>query len=355
MKNKRVLWSILLAAFLVCGATVSCGNNEHQTPPPLSGDGGNGGDDGGSGNEDGYPAGLVVETFTDELSGGGECLGFYAVADLKANPKLRFRPKFSTAKTPTSYFEDFAASGEGTPCVVVNGGYFGGTTSVSLLIEEGEVKSLAAQSDVYRETTPETTYYPVRAAFGQMPDGSFETAWVYCVKDEGGRPYAFPSPLGNDERTQTFMTAPPTSLTEGGRFWDAEYAIGAGPMLVLGGENVAEENYWKEVFEHGGVSGMSRHPRTAIGATEDGKLVILVCDGRGKRGSTGFTLTELADKMISLGCVRAINLDGGGSSTFVGRDGTVLNMPSDTPGTSPEGAEIVQRRVPTAVVIALEE
>lgn len=355
MKNKRVLWSILLAAFLVCGATVSCGNNEHQTPPPLSGDGGNGGDDGGSGNEDGYPAGLVVETFTDELSGGGECLGFYAVADLKANPKLRFRPKFSTAKTPTSYFEDFAASGEGTPCVVVNGGYFGGTTSVSLLIEEGEVKSLAAQSDVYRETTPETTYYPVRAAFGQMPDGSFETAWVYCVRDEGGRPYAFPSPLGNDERTQTFMASPPTSLTEGGHFWDAEYAIGAGPMLVLDGKNVAEENYWKEVFEHGGVSGMSRHPRTAIGATDDGKLVILVCDGRGKRGSTGFTLPELADKMIALGCVRAINLDGGGSSTFVGKDGTVLNMPSDTPGTTLEGAEIVQRRVPTAVVIAVAE
>ena len=133
---------------------------------------------------------------------------------------------------------------------------------------------------------------------------------------------------------------------------EPQYAIGAGPMLVYEGENVAEENYWKEVFEHGGVSGMSRHPRTALGATADGKLVVLVCDGRGKRGSTGFTLPELADKMISLGCVRAINLDGGGSSTFVGKEGTVLNMPSDTQGTTLEGATIVQRRIPTAVVIA---
>ena len=123
-------------------------------------------------------------------------------------------------------------------------------------------------------------------------------------------------------------------------------------MLVYEGENVAEENYWKEVFEHGGVSGMSRHPRTALGATADGKLVVLVCDGRGKRGSTGFTLPELADKMISLGCVRAINLDGGGSSTFVGKEGTVLNMPSDTDGTTLEGATIKERSIPTAVVIA---
>ena len=96
-------------------------------------------------------------------------------------------------------------------------------------------------------------------------------------------------------------------------------------------------------------------PRTAIVATADGKLVVLVCDGRNKRGSKGFTLPELADKLISLGCTEAVNLDGGGSSTFVGREGKVLNMPSDTEGTDPAGAAIVERRIPTAVVIAAEE
>ena len=90
-------------------------------------------------------------------------------------------------------------------------------------------------------------------------------------------------------------------------------------------------------------------------AQEDGKLVIVVCDGRNKRGSAGMTLPELADKMISLGCVEAINLDGGGSSTFVGREGMVLNLPSYTEGTDPAGAAIVERRIPTAVVIAAEE
>ena len=143
----------------------------------------------------------------------------------------------------------------------------------------------------------------------------------------------------------SFAVAPDVSPNNCGK-------LGGGPMLVHGGRNVAEENYWKEIFDCGGLQGLARHPRTAIGATEDGKLVIVVCDGRNKRGSAGMTLPELADKMISLGCVEAINLDGGGSSTFVGREGRVLNMPSDTPGTTAQDVALRERSVPTAVIIA---
>ena len=64
--------------------------------------------------------------------------------------------------------------------------------------------------------------------------------------------------------------------------------------------------------------------------------------------SSGFTLAELADKLIALGAVDAVNLDGGGSSTMVGSDGKVLNRPSDT-----GSAEvIVERKISTAVVIS---
>ena len=51
--------------------------------------------------------------------------------------------------------------------------------------------------------------------------------------------------------------------------------------------------------------------RTAIGYREDGKVVIFICDGR-ITASGGATLTELAQIMKGLGCVGAINLDGGG-------------------------------------------
>ena len=166
--------------------------------------------------------------------------------------------------------------------------------------------------------------------------------------DDGNKPYAFPSALDNDERTNTYMSAPPTSKTPGAALWTPQEAVGGGPMLVREGKNVAVENYWKEVFDGGGIAGTSRQPRTAIGATADGKLILLVCDGRNMRGSAGFTLAELADKLIALRAVDAVNLDGGGSSTMVGSDGKVLNRPSDT-----GSAEvIVERKISTAVVIS---
>lgn len=366
MKKKLRFCCLLLAAFVVCGALAHC-DDDHGTPPPLKGgqeegggnegggeEGGDEGNEGGETGKDGYPVGLVVEAFEDALPNGSKCLGFYAVADFKANPRLRFRPQFSAAKKPTQYFADFRASGKGTPLVAVNGGFFGGKTSVSLLVEEGEVRSLAVQEDWIWSTEPYTHFFPVRAAFGQMADGSFDAAWVYCVADDGNRPYAFPSALGNDEKNKVFMPVAPTSHTAGGRLWKALNAIGGGPMLVYEGRNVAEENYWKEIFDSGGLAGLSRQPRTALGATADGKLILVVCDGRKKRGSAGFTLPELADKLIALGCVQAINLDGGGSSTFIGREGAVLNMPSDTPGTEPDGATVKERSIPTAVIVSEE-
>ncbi len=351
MKLTRLFYLFLIVS-LLCGISTQCGEN-HAAPPPLSGDGGDDGKDDGDDDDDipgalaGYPKGLSVVPFTDDLPGGSKCLGFYAVVDFAGNPGLIFRPQWAAAKKPTEYFSAFKTSGGGTPQVVINGGFFGGTTSVSLLIDNNSVKSPAARSDVIGSVT----YYPVRAALGQMTDGSFEAVWVYCMSG-GNIPYAYPSALDNNEKTKTFMSEPPTPATPGARRWNAQYAIGAGPMLVYGGANVAEENYWKEVFDSGGVAGLARHPRTAIGFTADKKLILLVCDGRTKRGSAGFTLPELAGKLIALGCTYAINLDGGGSSTFVGKEGKVLNMPSDTAGTTLEGATIVERKIPTAVVIA---
>lgn len=70
-----------------------------------------------------------------------------------------------------------------------------------------------------------------------------------------------------------------------------------------------------------------RHPRTAAGVTPDGQtLILLVIDGRQPTHSIGATLPELADLMIGLGAHNAINLDGGGSSSFIYRrlDGTLL-------------------------------
>lgn len=75
-------------------------------------------------------------------------------------------------------------------------------------------------------------------------------------------------------------------------------------------------------------------PRTAVGLTDDGKTLVILCvDGRLKQYSAGMTLKQLGEEMIKLGCTDALNLDGGGSTTMVGRDVDgnvhVLNRPSD--------------------------
>jgi hypothetical protein len=59
------------------------------------------------------------------------------------------------------------------------------------------------------------------------------------------------------------------------------------------------------------------HPRSAVGITADGSLVLATVDGRETGVSLGVRLPELAELMLSRGAVTAINLDGGGSSALV--------------------------------------
>ena len=78
----------------------------------------------------------------------------------------------------------------------------------------------------------------------------------------------------------------------------------------------------------------SRHSRTCVGITAEGKVVMMVLDGRQEPFSAGGTAEELAQIMLDAGCVTAINLDGGGSTTFVAKQEgsntlTVVNRPSD--------------------------
>jgi len=78
-----------------------------------------------------------------------------------------------------------------------------------------------------------------------------------------------------------------------------------------------------------------RNPRTAAGVSQDGNTLILaVIDGRQPGWSVGMTLPELGQLMIDEGAWDAVNLDGGGSSSFIYEQptGTVVeNRPSDGP------------------------
>ncbi len=79
--------------------------------------------------------------------------------------------------------------------------------------------------------------------------------------------------------------------------------------------------------------GWQRHPRTGVGLTADGRLLMVTVDGR-RKGSRGVTLEEMGQLMVSLGAEHAFNLDGGGSTVMARlnkRSGrfVVANKPSD--------------------------
>ena len=107
-------------------------------------------------------------------------------------------------------------------------------------------------------------------------------------------------------------------------WWDGvEEAIGGGPVLVRGGVAVyrpGDEFFSSDLLNH-------RHPRTAVGQTADGRIILLVADGRSKR-SNGLTMNQLANAMVHYGADRAMALDGGGSSELA-FNARVLNHPSD--------------------------
>lgn len=100
---------------------------------------------------------------------------------------------------------------------------------------------------------------------------------------------------------------------------NVKHIISGGPYLVKEGEIFVDMTAQKL----GCIGG--RNPRTAIGYTKDNHVIIVAADGR-EGSSIGLTLNELARLMQSLGCVNAMNLDGGGS-TVMYVNGNIVNRP----------------------------
>ncbi len=103
-------------------------------------------------------------------------------------------------------------------------------------------------------------------------------------------------------------------------------AVGGGPVLVRGGGPVFRA---QEAFTASQLA--PRNPRTGVGQTADGRVLMVVTDGRRPGYSVGMTNFELAQTMVRLGAVTGSAFDGGGSSSLA-FDGTLLNRPSDRGG-----------------------
>lgn len=107
-------------------------------------------------------------------------------------------------------------------------------------------------------------------------------------------------------------------------------AIGGGSVILANGELV-----------EGGIAPNRRYPRTAVGATRDGRIVLMTVDGR--THSIGATHAELGAILQRYGVVNAMHMDGGGSTTMVTRS---LQGVYSVANTLSEGS---QRRVTNAL------
>src|SRR5215208_4942496 len=218
-------------------------------------------------------------------------------------------------------------TGLSVPVVQVNRGAPDGD-EVAMFTPEGatlERPPAAATSARLREAGPAR----VRA------DGWAETAYaVEAVGQLGG-----PVPAGTVVLSAPAALEPSDEVTVAWSFaaWPGILdSSGGNPTLVRDGR-VLSGNVDGTIPFH------RRNPRTAVGATGDGRLLLVTVDGRQPGHSVGMSLRELAELFVGLGARAAINLDGGGSTTMV-VDGTVVNRISD-----PQ-----ERRVPTAVLVLAE-
>lgn len=122
------------------------------------------------------------------------------------------------------------------------------------------------------------------------------------------------------------MSGTPINAPTGTTFWidksgDAHITDAQKCNAALAEGNVREAVAgFGDIFENGharsGLDNSTRASRTAIGIKADGTVVMFMVDGRQAPYSVGMTMAEVAAAMEDLGCEQAVNLDGGGSSTF---------------------------------------
>lgn len=108
-------------------------------------------------------------------------------------------------------------------------------------------------------------------------------------------------------------------------------ALWFGPALITNGQAMIKS----------GDGGAGISPRTAIGQTRDGKVLLLVIDGRGAGGSAGATYRDIQRIMLKYGAFNASILDGGSSATMYYK-GRVVNTPCNPFG---------ERCVPAAFIV----
>jgi exopolysaccharide biosynthesis protein len=299
------------------------------------------------------PPSVHVYKTTDSIDGKPN-IAFYVVADLK-DKKLNFTVDTTNRRriTPNEFYKR-----NKQPLLVVNCSFFSYETnnSVNVIVKNGKMLNYNVHTIPLRGKDTFMYAHPFRSAIGITKKRNADIGWVYA--DTGKRtPFisqsyhnyykdSFPkfryviksikcakclhqNPLKKRNYKRVFKK------------WQIETAVGGGPVLLQNGQIQISNN---EEMMFAGKAKENLEPRTAMGYTADGKLIILMVQGRYKGIAEGLSLPQMAKLFKDLGCVEALNLDGGGSSCML-----INGKETITPSSKGE-----QRPVPAVFLIQLK-
>lgn len=268
----------------------------------------------------GLPSGIAV--YQNTTAYNGKVMNAYCVAFDPRNTQLEFKPVLPEKNTKPSAL--YSAE-SGTSYVCLNGGFFGTNTSYSLVQYNGVVGAVNIKSLNRQYNGVATPYYPTRGAFGINASGVPDITWIYHTGSGNGTIYSYPAPSPNALNSAP-QQQPTASFPEGGTLWNVTNAIGGSPVLIRNGNvNVTDA---AELIE---IDNTISRARSAIGYTATGKVLLLAIQGGDANTGVGLSLRELADLMKRMGCIAALNLDGGGSTCMVVNKQMTVK-PSDAAG-----------------------
>jgi hypothetical protein len=282
------------------------------------------------------PASVHVYRCTDSLN-GFPFVGYYVSARLK-DKGLLFTAQTGQGKrfTPLQYYQL-----ESFPLLVVNCTFFSFLTNENLNVVIRDGKMLAYNVLSLRGTGPDSLlyYYPTRSAIGIDRKRRADIAWLFT--DSTRRwPYAFEDRPVVAKGVDSAPTIYSLNDIEW-KWWKMRTAVGGGPVLLHDGKVFISDRQ-EQVFPGEGREG-DHQPRTAMGYTRDGRLIVLAIQGRTPGVAAGITLEEEAQILQNLGCYEALNLDGGGSTCLL-VNGKETVRPSDRTGQRPVPAVFLIKR-----------
>lgn len=278
---------------------------------------------------------------TESLVDGKPNIAYYLIADLK-DKELQFKTDttYKRRLTPGEFYQK-----NDQALAVINTTFFSFQThqNLNLVIKDKKLVAYNIHSLPGRGKDTLTWRHPLGSAIGIFKNRTADIAWTWT--DSGSKKvlalqYPIPSLIKDSIKNANFSFFARTYT--GWQKWKPIAAVGGGPVLVQHGEIMITNN---EEWKFAGKAIDDKHPRSAMGYTADGKLVLLVVQGRMPGLAEGASLTQLAQMLKDIGCIEAMNLDGGGSSCLL-INGKETIKPSDKEG---------QRAVPGVFLIVRRE